>query len=69
MQMPRVVILGHCPYAEILPSHPELCLLDAHLLEVLLEVPVKQTARQEKTSQGLRQCVFVVGKKTRFSLK
>jgi predicted ArsR family transcriptional regulator len=59
---PRV-ILGHCPYAALLQDHPELCRMDERLLENLLGVPVTQTSCREPTSQGLHQCVFVVGKK------
>jgi predicted ArsR family transcriptional regulator len=60
---PRL-ILGHCPYAAILPTHPELCQLDAHLLETMLSQPVVQAARLEETAAGLRQCVFVAGKES-----
>ncbi|RPI80547.1 MAG: ArsR family transcriptional regulator [Chloroflexi bacterium] len=56
---PRV-ILGHCPYASILPEHPELCQMDAFMLEEMLGQPVLQTARLEKTPQGFRQCVFTM---------
>jgi predicted ArsR family transcriptional regulator len=56
---PRL-ILGHCPYAAILPEHPELCRMDAALLEELLGVPVVQSARLEPNQQGLPQCVFQV---------
>ncbi len=59
---PRI-ILGNCPYAAIIEGHPELCLMDAHLLENLLKEKVSQTAKLEKTPLGLRVCVFVVGKR------
>lgn len=54
---PRV-ILGHCPYASILNEHPELCRLDAVLLETMLNVPVELIARQVADERGLRSCVF-----------
>lgn len=60
---PRV-IFGHCPYASILAEHPELCEMDTFLLERMLGQPVNLIACREKTPQGLRQCVFTVGKKT-----
>jgi predicted ArsR family transcriptional regulator len=57
------VILGRCPYAAILDEHPELCQMDAQLLEILLELPARQTARQAVDSNGTVFCKFVVGRK------
>ena len=57
---PRLV-LEHCPYALILAEHPELCQLDAHLLEGLLANPVRQTARLAPDRRGGRHCIFVAG--------
>lgn len=54
---PRIT-LANCPYAAILPQHPELCQMDADLLKQLLNAPVEQTARLELTTHGTRQCVF-----------
>ncbi|GAB4398394.1 MAG: hypothetical protein OHK0052_21440 [Anaerolineales bacterium] len=54
---PRIT-LSHCPYAAILPQHPELCQMDAHLLTQLLNAPVEQTARLEPTPHGTQQCIF-----------
>jgi predicted ArsR family transcriptional regulator len=59
LDAPRV-ILGHCPYAALIPDHPEICQIDAHLLEHLLGREVNKTAHLEPTPQGLRQCVFSV---------
>jgi predicted ArsR family transcriptional regulator len=59
---PRL-ILGHCPFAAIIQEHPELCRMDAHLLEGLLGAPVQQLARLVPDGQGERQCVFVFLKK------
>lgn len=58
-EAPRFV-LGHCPYTAILPEHPELCQLDAFLLEELLKAPVLQTARLEKSPRGLPFCRFLI---------
>jgi predicted ArsR family transcriptional regulator len=55
---PRL-ILGHCPFAAIIQEHPELCRMDARLLEGLLGAPVQQIARLAPDGQGERQCVFV----------
>ncbi len=52
---PRV-ILGHCPYSVVIAEHPELCGMDAVLLEELLGEEVRQTAKIEPG--GAMQCVF-----------
>lgn len=54
------IILGHCPYAAIVEDHPELCRMDAALLEGLLGVGVEHTARLEPAPTGLPQCVFTL---------
>ncbi len=51
---PRI-ILSHCPYAAIIAQHPELCKMDAALLEELLGEQVEQV---EKGARG--GCVFGV---------
>lgn len=56
---PRI-ILTHCPYAAILPEHPELCLMDTQLLESMLSVPIVQKTRLELNDQGIPQCIFSV---------
>jgi predicted ArsR family transcriptional regulator len=58
-QGPRV-IFEHCPYAAIIGKHPELCRMDAHLLEGLLEAGVTQSAKLEPNARGLPFCMFVV---------
>lgn len=58
-EAPRL-ILAHCPYAALLPNHPELCRLDAALLEVLLGVPVVQTAQRCRDAHGAVYCAFAV---------
>lgn len=60
---PRIV-LGRCPYQKILPEHPELCQMDAGLLETLLNSPVKQTAKLAKDPRGNLFCVFQIAQKT-----
>lgn len=56
---PRV-ILAVCPYADILPDHPELCRLDQALLSELLDQPVEQTAKLERGPQGVPNCIFSI---------
>jgi predicted ArsR family transcriptional regulator len=57
---PRI-LLGHCPYAEIISRYPELCRIDAYLLELQLVLPARQTAKLERSATGLPQCAFIVG--------
>jgi len=58
---PRL-IFGHCPYAAILPQHPEMCRFDGVLLEEMLGDAVTQTAKLEPDLRGAVHCVFRVGK-------
>jgi len=60
-QAPRL-LLGHCPYVAILPEHPELCQMDASLIESLLGAPVAQTKKRAQDSRGARYCLFLAGK-------
>jgi predicted ArsR family transcriptional regulator len=54
------LVLGRCPYAAIIADHPELCQMDAHLLESLLGNSVEQTAKLQTGPQGTPQCVFKI---------
>lgn len=54
---PRIV-LGHCPYAAVIEGHPELCRMDAILLQMLLGVSVEQLAKLERTEMGNVYCIF-----------
>lgn len=54
--------LGHCPYVDILPEHPELCQVDAYLIEELLGVPARQIKKRAQDSRGARYCLFIAGK-------
>lgn len=58
-QSPRI-ILHNCPYAAVLPAHPELCRLDALLLEQYLGAPVEQLARMDIFDNQPPACVFAV---------
>jgi predicted ArsR family transcriptional regulator len=58
-QAPRI-ILRNCPYAALLPDHPELCQLDAYLLEHLLDMPVEQLARMDVFDSRPPACIFAV---------
>jgi predicted ArsR family transcriptional regulator len=58
---PRI-ILENCPFAEVIDKHPELCQMDAALLQQQLGAPVEQTAKLEKNARGTRFCQFILKK-------
>ncbi len=57
------LIFGFCPYANILPEHPELCVLDTHLIETLLARPTRQIDKLAKDERGAVYCRFLIGKR------
>lgn len=59
-QGPRI-IFQHCPYAQILDQHAEVCTIDQYLLRILLGLPVQQISQRENTRAGIAQCAFHVG--------
>jgi predicted ArsR family transcriptional regulator len=54
------LILNHCPYAAIVAGHPEMCQIDAYLLELLTGKPVQQVEKLSSALQGLPRCVFII---------
>ncbi|MBX3004734.1 MAG: helix-turn-helix domain-containing protein [Anaerolineales bacterium] len=52
------VVLGHCPFSAIIAQHPELCQMDAYLLEELLDTPLEQISKLQTGPQGTPQCIF-----------
>ena len=58
---PRI-FFNRCPYAAILPEHPELCQLDALVLNALLGVPVSQVAKLARDRRGGTYCLFNIGR-------
>lgn len=65
---PRL-ILDHCPYAAIIAQHPELCRLDAYLLESLAGSQVEQTSKLEPDTQGALHCIFNILEPRKRSIK
>ncbi len=57
---PRV-IFGRCPYSQVIEKHPELCKMDAALLDVALGRPVTQLQKNETGARGLCPFLFQVG--------
>ncbi len=58
-QGPRV-LFAHCPYAAIIADHPELCRVDARMLEGKLGVKVAQVSKIESRPGGQARCTFVL---------
>lgn len=58
-QAPRI-ILRNCPYAAVLENHPELCRIDAMMLEQLLGLPVEQLVRMDIFDSQPPACIFAV---------
>lgn len=54
------MIFRHCPYAEILPTHPVLCQMDALLIQKLLGKPAQLTEKLAKDNLGVAYCKFVI---------
>ena len=57
---PRV-LFGRCPFAKIIENHPELCKMDAAMLEISLAHPITQTIKAESIARGLCPFAFRVG--------
>ena len=60
-EAPRL-ILEHCPYKQLIFDHPELCEMDAKLIENFLTLPVELVKKLEPTQQNLAVCIFAVKK-------
>ena len=58
-QGPRI-LFGHCPYAAIIEKHPELCKMDATILQEWMGQSARQIFRTGK--DGSSVCVFVMGR-------
>jgi len=54
------IILGHCPYAAIIAAYPELCRMDAYLLEQRSGSPVEQLSKLAPSAKGYPFCAFRV---------
>ena len=52
------IILGHCPYAAIIGDHPELCRMDAMLIQNKLGATVMQSVKMQINDKGLPYCAF-----------
>ena len=59
------IYLGFCPYHEIISDHPELCRMDAILLQQLSGLSVEQTARLSPDRSGGKFCRFQLHNQSR----
>lgn len=57
---PRV-ILGRCPYAQIIAVHPEICNMDSAMLQNALGRDVSPSKKSEAPIKGICPFVFQVG--------
>ena len=53
-----LIILQNCPYREIIQDHPELCRMDASLLQKLTGMQARQEAKLEVAASGAVFCAF-----------
>lgn len=61
IENPRIMF-GHCPYLCILDQHPEICQLDAFLLQELLDRPAEQVEKLTLDARGLPECTFLLNR-------
>ena len=54
------IYFGHCPYQKIITAHPELCRMDAFLLQQVTGHPVDQLAKLTVDRFGGIYCRFVL---------
>jgi predicted ArsR family transcriptional regulator len=56
-QGPRI-LFAHCPYADIIETHPELCKMDALALGQSLNLSAEQLAKIDPAGRTATHCVF-----------
>jgi predicted ArsR family transcriptional regulator len=54
------VFLGHCPFAQIINQHPEICQLDSEILRHLTGTEFIQVEKISRSQQGPMHCRFVL---------
>ncbi len=54
---PRIIIT-YCPYAALLPDHPEICRIDEIVVGDLVGQSTRQIAMIGKNETGDKQCIF-----------
>jgi predicted ArsR family transcriptional regulator len=56
---PRI-LFGHCPYAAIINTHPELCLMDSRVVSDIMGAQVQQTAKIDFKGGTATHCVLML---------
>lgn len=56
-EAPRL-IMSHCPFGDLPMKYPEICQMDANLLESLLGLGLIQKEKLKLDERGLKNCVF-----------
>jgi len=52
------IVFSQCPYRDVIDHFPELCQMDAALLQELMIRPVEQLSKLSLDQQGGRTCIF-----------
>jgi predicted ArsR family transcriptional regulator len=55
------LIFENCPYRPLIHEHPELCALDALIIELILQTSVVQTQKLTIDSSGNQVCRYLIG--------
>ena len=61
VENPRIM-LDHCPYRAILDQHPEICEIDAYILQAFAGTPVRQSEKLIFNAKGFPRCVFLLNR-------
>lgn len=56
---PRI-ILNHCPFLTIITKYPQLCILDAFIIQEFIKTPTKHLQCLQRDFQGNIYCMFLV---------
>jgi predicted ArsR family transcriptional regulator len=57
---PRI-LFGRCPYARVIDAHPEICTMDAALLQKTLARTVSALKKNETPAKGVCPFIFQIG--------
>jgi len=57
IEAPRI-LMTHCPFALVVTDHPEICQMDAFVINNLLGQPVTRISSMGRCATGGMQCIF-----------
>ena len=52
------ILLRHCPYQDLAQKHPELCLIDIHLITILFNTPLDLATKRTFNKNPFSPCIF-----------